>query len=476
MENFTKIGKRILGDVYFSREAINNLVILCDEYNSRWPGSGDDRKACEFMVNKLKDYGLENPHMESIKLLGWRRGNSKLLVTRPIEKEIPCIALPHSIKGEVEAELIYLGDGSVATFEKRMSDIEGKIVIATTHAIPKNMNRRMLRSEKYNRSVLAGAVGFIYINHCQANGPPTGVISPIIPGIGVSYEDGNFLSRLLERKKRVEIRVETNCENLEVESWNVVADLPGSGETDETIICGAHYDAHDISQGALDDATGTVGVMEMARVLSKEREHLKRSVRFILFTSEETGAHGSIGYLNKHANEIDNIRFMLCLDGGGRSGRQGFMLNGWPNLEPLFTELSDDIGSEIPVWQGVFPGGDHWSFLMKGIPTACIGDPEEDIPWKERGFSHTIYDTVDKVDPRILKECIANSSLAILKIANTDEWPVTHLSEEQVNQLVKNMGHQESINVKIKIKEYLIENKNQLRPETKNYLSRLLKN
>ena len=472
--SYTRLGKRISGDVYFSREAMENLVVLCDEHNSRWPGSGDDRRACEFMVKKLEEYGLEDPHMESVTLPGWIRGHSKLTVTSPIQKEIPCIALPHSIEGEVEAELIYLGDGPVDAFERLVSDIDGKIVMVTSRT-PVNMKRRMVRGEKYDRSVLAGAEGFIFMNHYPAHGPPTGGISPIIPAVGVSYEDGHFLERLLRRKKRVSLRIETECKNLDVESWNVVADLPGSVETNEFVVCGAHYDGHDIAQGAFDDAAGSACVMEMARVLAKEREHLKRRVRFILFAAEEIGCHGSLGYLNRHPDEVENIRFMLCLDGGGRAGRQGFMLNGWPALEPLFRELSDDIGIDLPVWQGVFPGGDHWSFLVRGIPTSCIGDPEEETPWKHRGFGHTIYDTVDKVEPRILRECIANSSLAILKVANTDEWPVRHLSDDEVVELIRDLGHQDAVKVKEQLKEHLLAKEDQLRPETKTYLTRLLK-
>ncbi|NIN63890.1 MAG: aminopeptidase, partial [Anaerolineae bacterium] len=59
---------------------------------------------------------------------------------------------------------------------------------------PLGMKRFLHRSEKYMRSVLAGAKGWIFMNHYPAYGPPTGGISPIIPAVGISYEDGSFLS------------------------------------------------------------------------------------------------------------------------------------------------------------------------------------------------------------------------------------------------------------------------------------------
>ena len=71
---------------------------------SRWPGSGDDKASCEYMVGKLEEYGLENPHMEKFTHPGWIRGSSSLTVTEPGERDILCIALPMGLEGEIEAE------------------------------------------------------------------------------------------------------------------------------------------------------------------------------------------------------------------------------------------------------------------------------------------------------------------------------------------------------------------------------------
>lgn len=456
-DSYSNLDKRILSEVYSSTETMENLVVLCDEYNSRWPGSGDDLKACEFMVSKLEEYGLEDPHMESLTLPGWMRGSSKLTVTNPIRREIPCIALPHSVEGEVEADLVFLGDGPVEIYEKRKDEIEGNVAMMTSRT-PLSMTRRMVRSEKYNRSVLAGAEGFIFMNHYPAYGPPTGGISHIIPAIGVSYEDGSFLTRLLRRKGRVHVQIETRCRNLDVESWNVVADLPSSGGGDEIVVYGAHYEGHDIAQGALDDGTGAVCVMEVARVLTKAVGNLKRRIRFILFAAEEIGCHGSLAYLKQHPDEVEHTRFMLNFDGGGRAGRQGFMLHGWPTLEPFFRKVTDTFGIDVPVWQGVFPGGDHWQFLLQGVPVSCIGDPEEETPWKHRGFGHTIYDTVDKADLRLHRECVANAAIAAVRIANADDWPAEHLSQDAVERLIENLGYKETLEVRDKLEEYLLSN------------------
>jgi aminopeptidase YwaD len=468
---YSGMDKRILGEVYGSTETMDNLVVLCDDYNSRWPGSGDDRKACDYMAAKLEDYGLEDVHLESLTLPGWNRGSSTLTVTSPKEKEIPCIALPHSASGGVEGDLVFLGDGPVDVYEKRRDEIEGNIVMVTSRT-PPGMGRPLHRNEKFQRSVLAGAAGFIFMNHYPTYGPPTGGISPLVPSMGVSYEEGCYLQRLLDRKGRVKLRMETECENLDVESWNVIADLPGAMD-DEIVIYGGHYDGHDIAVGALDDATGAVCVMEAARVLAKEREHLKRSIRFIAFAAEEIGLYGSRAYVAEHEEEMDDVRFMLNFDGAGRSGRQGFGLHGWPQLERFFEDVASTIGVDIPISQGVSPYSDHWPFLLKGVPTSGMGDPEEARRRGGRGYGHTMHDTVDKASLRAQRECVANSSLAAVRILNTEEWPVAHRTPEEIEGLVKGRGYEETLALGARLKEYLTKRRGQLGPEAKAYLDRL---
>ncbi|UCH57921.1 MAG: M20/M25/M40 family metallo-hydrolase [Candidatus Bathyarchaeota archaeon] len=472
VDPYGELDRRILGEVYGSTETMENIVILCDEYGSRWPGSGDDLAACEYMVGKREEYSLESSHLERFTHPGWIRGSSTLTVVEPVEREIPCIALPMSCRGEAEADLVFLGDGPVDVYEKRKEEIEGSIVIVTSRT-PLGMTRALHRSEKYQRSVLAGASGWIFMNHYPAYGPPTGGISPIIPAVGVSYEDGHYLARLLKRKGRVRVRVETDCENLDVETWNVVADLPGSGEDNELLVYGAHYEGHDIAVGALDDATGAACVMEVARVLSKEREHLKRPMRFLLFGSEEIGLLGSRAYVDQHPEELERIRFMLNFDAAGRAGRQGFNLCGHPELEPLFHGIAEAIGVDIPVWQSVSPYSDHWPFLLKGVPTGRMGDPVEARRRGGRGFGHTMHDTVDKADLRAQRECVANSAIAAVRIANADDWPAKHRSKEEIDALVQRMGYGETVALGGRVKDYLSARRGQLRPETKVWLERM---
>ena len=171
MNPIKELDKRILGEVYSSSETMDNLVVLCDDYNSRWPGSGDDRDACEYIKDKLIEYGLDNVYLEKVVLPGWTRESSRLSVTSPIVKDIPCIALPHSAEATVEAELVYLGDGPVDVYEERKDEISGNVVMVTSRT-PPGFGRSLHRNEKFQRSILAGAAGWIFMNHYPTYGPP----------------------------------------------------------------------------------------------------------------------------------------------------------------------------------------------------------------------------------------------------------------------------------------------------------------
>ena len=465
---YLDVDKKIMAEIYTSSEPMDNLKVLCDVYGARWPGTPEDIGSVKYMVEKLESYGLENVHYETFQIPGWKRGKATLEVTSPIEKEFDVISLPHSISGEIEAKLVDLGAGHPDIYEKRKEEVDGNVVMVSS-ARPQGLTRSLHRSEKFRRSVLAGAKGWIFMNHYPAYGPPTGGISPLIPCVGIAYEDGTFLQRLIEREGEVTVKIKTTDKNIPVETYNVVGDIPGTAGGNEYLVTGSHYDGHDISQGALDPASGAVIVMEMARVLSMVKGDLKRRIRFLLFGAEETGLHGSRYYVKEHEDELGDCRFMLNLDSAGGAGKKGVIFTGYTELYPLVEQWAREMKADIPHFSRVSGASDHWPFFQKGVVTGNGGDPGRTSTG--RGFGHTKYDTIDKIELQYLRLASANYSRLLLRMANSEVWPVKNKTPEEIDELIRGMRPGGGEDTAKMLRDY-VAGWDELHPDTKEWLDR----
>ncbi len=446
---FLELDRRIVGDIYTSAEMLETLGVLCDGYGSRFAGSPAEAGAANYMKGKLQAYGLPRVWLEPVRYLGWRRGNSAMDVLNPVPRSIPCITLPHSPPANLEAELLDLGDGAPQEFEARAADIAGKIVMVTSQVYPAGGRRWIHRNEKYGRALLAGAAGFIFVNHYPGYGPATGGIGPddsaggqaLIPGFALSLEDGAYLGRLLRQNGilRLHLTSDDVCEP--VTSYNVFAELPGRDPHAGVVMLGSHYDGHDIAQGAADPASGTVAVLEAARVLAQYVPPLPHTVRFALWGAEEIGLIGSTQYVEGHEAELDRLRFYLNMDMAGALDPKDIILNEWPPLAPIFEAYRAEMALQFGVGQSLSAHSDHFPFMLAGVPTGGIGSlsPSRD----GRGYGHTKYDTFDKVDLRGLREAAALSARLALRMASAAQWPAQRRDAASVQAILDTPDYRE---------------------------------
>jgi Zn-dependent M28 family amino/carboxypeptidase len=132
-----------------------------------------------------------------------------------------------------------------------------------------------------------------------------------------------------------ELSLTTDVVRKEVPAYNVVGILEGSDPVlkSEYIVIGAHYDhlgrggegsgslaprSGEIHHGADDNASGTAGVIELARIFSAQKPKLKRSLVFIGFSGEEEGLLGSNYYVNHPLVPLANTVAMINMDMIGR--------------------------------------------------------------------------------------------------------------------------------------------------------------
>ena len=451
---YLQIDQQMVGDIYTSQEVMENLTVLCDEYGARFAGTPEEHQAANFIAACFKRYGLQDVKLEAYPYAGWTRGAATLEVIEPIRRTLHCISLPYCPAGDITTELASAGHGSPAEYEA-LGDTTGKLVMAQSSS-PPDLGRWVHRKEKFERAVLAGASGFIFVSEHPGVGPETGSLQnnreAPIPGISVCKEDGAFLTRLLARDSgKVTLKLKTTDVNEPRTSWNVVADLPGRENSEEMVILGCHYDGHDISQGAHDPASGMVSVIEAARALSTyAADSLKRTVRFIAFGTEEIGLTGAFRYIDAHASELDNIRFMLNMDAAGGESRKGIVLHSWDALESFFNTAREQMHAEMPVGQKLNSYSDHFPYFLKGVPSCHMGDP--DASPSGRGFGHTAYDTLEKVKLEDLRAASAVGARIALRCANADDFPAKRRDSEAVQKIIDTDPGLEGYRISLKLK------------------------
>ena len=164
---------------------------------------------------------------------------------------------------------------------------------------------------------------------------------------------------------------------------NVLAYLPG--KTDEYVIVGAHYDhlgrgtfdslapsqIGQIHPGADDNASGTAGVLELARILAPLKGQLPRGVLFMSFAGEELGLLGSAAWVKEPTKPLDKAVVMLNMDMIGRIKDNKVYIGGvgtGSTLQKALDEAHADSPLKFEFSQSGYASSDHTSFVTKRIP------------------------------------------------------------------------------------------------------------
>ena len=434
------LDRTILAEGLLSGEPYH-MVEELSELGSRFGGTDSERRAVAYLMAKMKEFGLENVRKEEFTYTGWIRGNASLECTSPMRQDFPVIGLPHTGTYEVEGPLHYVGLGTPAEWESQASEIAGKIVIVDAKS-PTWIRRGIHRLEKYGRAVAAGAVGFVWMRDQGGFLPETGSmpVGAPIPAVGISREHGMALIRLARQAPVGQGRVRIALENTvkEMPSWNVVGEIPGEGRSERTVIIGAHFDGHDIAPGSLDDASGAAVTLEAGRLLAQHRGRLARTVRLICFAVEEIGLIGSSRYVRAHQAELDGIDFMLNLDGAGRGGERGIMLQTWPELLPVFKDISADMRWPLVVDTVFGMHSDMYPFSLQGVPSGDLSYVGE--VRTGRNWGHTSADTLDKASDYDLRMDSTLVARIMTRVANWEAWPARRKTPEEMLQIIRDAG------------------------------------
>ncbi|MBZ6496195.1 M28 family peptidase [Natrinema longum] len=424
-----------IGTVFESDRGWTHLEGLVDIGN-RMAGSEGEREAAELTRDALADAGARNARLESFEIQGWTRGESAILAGDTTQD---CIALPRSPDDRVVAPLVDLGYGLPEDFEE--TDVEDAIVMVRSD-VPDYYDRYLHRREKYHYAIENGAAGFVYRNHVEGCLPPTGSVGwkeePIgpIPAVGVSSEVGARLARRFDGES---VTVSVDAAIHPAESQNVHAEL--GPDTDERVLVTSHVDAHDIAEGAMDNGAGTAMLIEIANALATREDDLETRVEFVAFGAEEVGLVGSTRYAEDA--DHDSITAVVNNDGVVRDRTLSIITHGFDALRDVADEIADRYDHPIGTVPKVGPHSDHWPFVQWGVP-GCHVKSIADGPG--RGWGHTFADTIEKLEPRTLREQAILLTEYVVALART-ELTVDHREPEAIAADLESQGLAEGMRV-----------------------------
>jgi Zn-dependent M28 family amino/carboxypeptidase len=286
-------------------------------------------------------------------------------------------ALAPSTTPLLTAPLVDAGYGTPADFEKLGAKARGAIVLIRTQPMQSfaDLFSEYLTAPAMLRAALnQGASALLF----QSTRPRDlvyrhtltwGTMAPI-PIAQVRREDGLRLARLLDTGKALKLRLD--LQNKVGGPWqpsNVVAEIKGSANPEEIVLLGAHLDSWDLGTGALDNGVNCALVVEVARAIAAGPRP-RRTIRFVLFNSEEMGPLGSLGYVRAHRAELSNHVAAVIHDiGDGKI--VGYLHQRAPgaSTHSLKAPRSGRGAGAAGINGEAILGTDNFDFLLRASPT-----------------------------------------------------------------------------------------------------------
>ncbi|MEX0287669.1 MAG: M20/M25/M40 family metallo-hydrolase [Flavobacteriaceae bacterium] len=456
---------------------------LMDVIGPRLVGTPQMKNAHDWAVTTYKKWGIEAKTEAWGTWRGWERGITHVDLISPRNVSLNGIQLawnPSTTEKGITAGLITIPEiADSLAFAAWLPNVKGKFVLISMHQptgrpdynweefatedsfekmkearkIQTDAWRQRIRNTGYNsRSIKpafeeAGAVGLVQSR--WSNGFGANKIfsagTENIPVVDLSLEDYGMLYRLVEHGNDPKIKVVALSKELGVvPTFNTIATIPGTELPNEYVLLSAHFDSWDGATGATDNGTGTITMMEAARILKKVYPNPKRTIIVGHWGSEEQGLNGSRAYVEDHPEVVEGLQALFNQDNGtGRVVRlsgQGFLhayeyLGEWLELVP--EEITQHIETTFPGAPGR-GGSDYASFVAAGAPAFSLSS----LSWSYWNYTwHTNLDTYDKI---VFDDVRNNAILAAILAYMASEDPEKTSRERAILPVDSRSGKQRS--------------------------------
>ena len=413
--------RRIFDEELVNGKCYSNLHSLCFDIGERLSGTSRANLAVNWGVERLKAIGLDSVYTQAVMVPHWERGEKEkgFILIGGDKKRVSICALGGSVAtpvGGIKGKVVMVYNlAELAKIGKK--DIEGKIVffnrafdqryIVTGEAYGNAVDQRVIGASE---AVKFGAIGVIIrsMSSTLDSFPHTGIMIykdgfAKIPAAALSTLAAEELTKDLQIDPNLEFQFTQNCKILpNVMSYNVVGEIKGKIFPNQVLLIGGHLDSWDLAQGAQDDGAGVVQSMEVLQLFKALSIRPERTIRVVLFMSEENGSSGGKVYASlAEKNKNQSLVAAIESDDGGFTPR-GFGINTSETLKQKFESwkpLFVPYGASDFSYSDGSGGADIESLRMQSL--ALIGYNTD----SQRYFDihHTANDLFSQVNQRELK-------------------------------------------------------------------------
>jgi carboxypeptidase Q len=396
-------ASRLTGEALGSDFAWQRLALLGDTFGNRLSGSPNLEAAIKWAAEEMKKDGLENVHLEPVKVPHWVRGHESLEIVGPIPQPLVMLGLGNSVgtpAGGIEADLVIVH--SFEELDAAAARVKGRIVLFNVPFTNYGETVRF-RTAGPSRAAALGAVAMLVrsVGPAGLRTPHTGTLSytetaPKIPAAALTTEDTARLQRMVDRGTPVRLKLVMEAHFLpDADSFNVVGEIRGRELPNEIVAIGGHIDSWDVGTGSTDDGGGCVVTWEALRMMKKLNLRPRRTVRVVLWTNEENGTRGGLAYRDQHAAELPNHVAMIESDGGVFTPI-GFGFTGSDAARAKVTDIATLLTGIHANTIGPSGGG---ADIGPSVERANI--PSFELLNTSNYFllHHSPADTIDKIDP-----------------------------------------------------------------------------
>jgi len=425
----------VVSDLSAARYFEQVKFLSSDEMKGRGDGSPELDKAADYIASQFRTFGLrpmgdDNTYFQKFQLTtGAVLGPNNELELNGDKLKInqDFVPITFSDTASFDGALVFVGYGITAP-ELHYDDYEGisangKIVVVLRHEPQEsdphspfegtNFTRHASFVNKAINAKQHGAQGIVFITDLNHEDEQVGSATrteetddlgipavhakraPLLGLFKAAGKDVDAIQKKIDSELKPQsfdlpdsrVHISTDVVRTRKTVRNVLAGIPGSDPAlkNEWVVVGAHYDhlglgdrnslapsqIGQIHHGADDNASGTSGVLEIARLAAKNKSQWKRSVLLITFAGEELGLLGSSQFVNHPTVPLNNVIGMINMDMIGRINNDRLFVGGVgtsPNFKPWLEEFNQTVHLQLDYSDSGYGASDHMSFNSKKIP------------------------------------------------------------------------------------------------------------